>query len=244
MELVKRDIIARLQREVLSLQGYKPASAGEEVDLGWGEVEHAFPNSTFPLSPVHEFLHDGPESAAATSGFISCLLSTLMRKRGACLWISSSRMLFPPALKFFGIEPDQIIFVDLRKEKDVLWALEEGLKCNALAAVIGEVKDIGFTASRRLQLAVESSGVTGFLIRQSTPSTKTIASVSRWRIQSLPSELDEGMPGVGFPRWNVELSKVRNGRPGIWQLEWRAGEFIHICQQQPALAEFPERKAV
>ena len=244
MELVKRDIIARLQREVLSLQGYKPASAGEEVDLGWGIVEKAFPNSTFPLSAVHEFLHDGPESAAATSGFISCLLSTLMRKRGACLWISSSRMLFPPALKFFGIEPDQIIFVDLRKEREVLWALEEGLKCNALAAVVGEVRDIGFTASRRLQLAVESSGVTGFLIRQSTGSAKTIASVSRWRISSVPSALEDGLPGVGFPRWNIELLKVRNGRPGIWQMEWRAGEFIHVLPPQPALVEIPERKVV
>ena len=242
MELVKRDIIARLQREVLSLQGYKPASTGEEVDLGWGIVEQAFPNSTFPLSAVHEFLHDGPESAAATSGFISCLLSTLMRKRGACLWISASRMLFPPALKFFGIEPDQIIFVDLRKEKEVLWALEEGLKCNALAAVVGEVRDIGFTASRRLQLAVENSGVTGFLIRQSTVSAKTIASVSRWRITSLPSESEDGMPGVGFPRWNVELLKIRNGKPGTWQIQWSSKGFTEIKENIILLPQEERRK--
>lgn len=40
--------------------------------------------------------------------------------------------------------------------------MEEALKCGGLAAVVGEVQDISFTASRRLQLAVEQSGVTGF----------------------------------------------------------------------------------
>jgi protein ImuA len=33
------------------------------------------------------------------------------------------------------------------------------------------------------------------------------------------------MPGVGFPRWNVELLKVRNGQPGNWQVEWMDGRF-------------------
>jgi protein ImuA len=36
------------------------------------------------------------------------------------------------------------------------------------------------------------------------------------------------MPGVGFPRWNVELLKVRNGKPGSWQIEFAAGRFRHI----------------
>jgi protein ImuA len=33
------------------------------------------------------------------------------------------------------------------------------------------------------------------------------------------------LPGVGFPKWNVELLKVRNGKPGSWQVEWAAGKF-------------------
>jgi protein ImuA len=38
------------------------------------------------------------------------------------------------------------------------------------------------------------------------------------------------MPGVGFPRWNVELLKVRNGRPGTWQIEFTEGRFKHISR--------------
>jgi protein ImuA len=44
----------------------------------------------------------------------------------------------------------------------------------------------------------------------------------------IASKTEGGMPGVGFPRWTVELVKVRNGRPGVWQLEWKEGAFRHI----------------
>src|SRR5450631_649056 len=99
--------------------------------------------------------------------------------------------------------------------------MEEALKCEGLAAVAGEIPHIDFTASRRLQLAVEKSSVTGLLLRHRPRQLNTIACVARWQINPLPSELEDDLPGVGFPRWNVELLKVRNGKPGAWQMEWR-----------------------
>jgi protein ImuA len=191
-------------------------------------VESVFPNGVFPVGAVHEFVSAAPEHAAATGGFMAGVLGSLMRGGGACLWISVSRMLFPPALKFFGVEPDRIIFIDLKKEKDVLWAMEEALKCEGLAAVVGEVREISFTQSRRLQLAVEQSKVTGFLLSNNPAGLKTTACVARWRITPLPSETEETMPGIGFTRWNVELLKVRNGSPGNWKMEWSGGKFTQV----------------
>ncbi len=137
--------------------------------------------------------------------------------------------MFPPALKSFGIAPDKIIFIDLKKEKEILWAMEEALKCDSLSAVVGEMKELSFTNSRRLQLAVEQSRVTGFILRNNTRNFSTTACVTRWKIAPLPSESDD-MPGVGFPRWNVELLKVRNGKPGSWQIEFAAGHFSLISK--------------
>jgi len=37
---------------------------------------------------------------------------------------------------------------------------------------------------------------------------------------------------VGFPRWNVELLKVRNGNPGAWKIEWSAGSFRPVINKQ------------
>lgn len=192
-------------------------------------IKNAFPNQTFPTGAVHEFCPVSPEDAAATGGFVSGILSSLMHKGGVCIWISSCRSIFPPALQLFGLSPDKVIFINLRKEQEILWATEEALKCEGLAAVVTEIKELSFMASRRLQLATEQSGVTGFILRHNPRGINTTACVTRWKITPLPSEFT-GIPGVGFPRWNVELLKVRNGKPGNWPIEFAAGRFRYISK--------------
>ncbi len=221
----RANIISQLQQDILLLQGYKPANS-PAIDMGLGPIKDAFPNNTFPLGAVHEFLFAGSESAAATSGFLAGMLAPLMRGDGVSLWVSSSRTLLPPALKSFGLHPDRFIFIDLQKEKHVIWAMEEALKCSALTAVIGEMQEISFTASRRLQLAVEQSKVTGFILRKNPRKLNTTACVSRWKITSLMSQSDDDLPGIGFPHWKVELLRVRNGKPGLWHIKWQDGIFV------------------
>jgi protein ImuA len=239
MMALKADIIAQLQRDILPLQGFRSALKKTIDDTGIGPIKNAFPNAEFPLGAVHEFVYTGAEDAAATAGFVAALLASLMRSKGASLWISTSRLIFPPALRSFNIAPDKIIFIDLQKEKEILWAMEESLKCDGLSAVIGEMRDLSFTDSRRLQLAVEKSQVTGFILRKNSDRLNITACLTRWKITSLPSELPGEMPGVGFPRWNIELLKVRNGKPGTWQMEFAAGHLRHI----PKIAEIlPEEK--
>jgi protein ImuA len=227
--------IDRLQKEILLLQGFRTAVHRSKYAVNLASIEHAFPNSVFPTGAIHEFINPMPESAAASGGFIAGILNSLMGNEKSCLWISASRTLFPPALKLFGVEPDRIIFIDLKREKDVLWAMEESLKCEGLAAVIGEVPEINLTQSRRLQLTVEKSGVTGFILRDNIQKLSTSACSARWQVTPILSELEEGMPGVGFPRWKVELLKVKNGNPGSWDVEWSAGRFNLIKNEELVL---------
>jgi protein ImuA len=227
---LKADIIAQLRRDMLSLQGFKAVSKNTALDGGLGPMKNAFPNASFPLGAIHEFISTGMEDAAATSGFVAGIISSIMRSNGALIWISASRTIFPPALKSFGISPERIIFINLQKEKEIMWAMEEALKCKGLSAVIGEMQELNFTASRRLQLAVEQSRVTGFILRRNPRSINTTACITRWQISSAKSEPADGMPGVGFPRWYVELLKVRNGHPGKWQIEFAGGRFRHISK--------------
>ena len=238
----KKDIILQLQKDILPLQGFRPPRGGSVPDMGLGAIATAFPNHAFPTGAVHEFLSAGAENAAASGGFMAGLLAALMHGDRVCIWISTARTVFPPALKAFGIEPDRVIFIDLQKERDVLWAMEEALKCEGLAAVVGEIQDISFTASRRLQLAVEQSWVTGFILRHYPRNLNTIACVARWKITPLPSVLEEGMPGVGFPRWKVSLLKIRNGRPGAWQVEWSPNGFQLMPELITSLPQLERRK--
>jgi protein ImuA len=238
----KKDIIARLKREILPMEGLIPVCRRSDQGFGLGLLNQAFPFGSFPLGAVHEFISEGHESAAATTGFVSVLLGGLMKNGGAAVWIGSSETVFPPALKTFGIEPERVLFIDLHREIDLLWSMEEALKCNGLSAVVGEVSDLSFTTTRRFQLAVEQSKVTGFILRSNPHDLNTNACVSRWKINPLPSESYDDLPGLGFPRWNVELLKIRNGKPGVWQLEWAEERLRHLTKTIPSIIPEPKRK--
>jgi protein ImuA len=263
----KTDILSELQMDILRLQGFNSVH-NTSLDIGLGPLKDSFPNASFPLGAVHEFLSSRTEDVAATSGFISGILTSLMGSAGTTIWISSSRTLFPPALKSFGIEPDRFIFIDLQKDKDVLWAMNEALKCGALSAVVGEIREIDFTASRRLQLSVEQSKVTGFVLHKHYRKLHTTACVSRWKITPLPSvsiapnlysdsessdsyrnydyrnedgAIDD-LPGISFPKWRVELLRMRNGKSGVWDIQWINGKFAPVYKS-PFILHHQQKKA-
>jgi protein ImuA len=231
MSEAKKDIISQLQKNILQWQGLSPVVSGMAKGIGLGPLESAFPNGVFPTGAIHEMLCPEREQAAATSGLMAGVLGSLMQSGGACIWISTSRKLFPPALTAFGVVPDRMIFVDVQRDKEVLWAMEEALKCEGLAAVIAEVREVSFAQSRRLQLAVENSRVTGFILRNDLRKLNTTTCVARWQITPLPSEPEDELPGVGFPRWQVDLLRVKNGNPGSWKLEWTDTGFEPIKEQ-------------
>jgi protein ImuA len=223
----KNDTFEKLKQELLSFSGYK-ANLNSHSAISLGPIDQAFPNNTFPIGGLHEFLSVSQEDSAATYGFVMAVVAKIVQTGGVVLWISTSRLAFPPALLVFGIKPDHVIFLDLEKERDCLWAMEEGLKCEGLSAIVCEMKQVDFTASRRFQLAVEQSGVTGFLLRHQVRLPSSIAALTRWKVSPLQSELPYDIPGLGAPRWKVELQKVRNGKPGLWNIEFSHKEFIEI----------------
>jgi len=226
----KTDIIARLQKEILSLGGYKSSLGIVQESSGLSLLKH-FPNAVFPTAAIHEFVSSSPEEMAACSGFISGLMSSFLA-RGIIVWISRGQTIFPQALQAFNIEPHKIIFIHPTKEKEIWWCIEEALRCSSITAVVTEMQDLNFTNSRRFQLAVEKTKVTGFILNAKPGNPNASACISRWKITSLPSHLEDGLPGVGHPRWKVELKKIRNGKPGTWEIEWTGEEFIEVREQE------------
>src|SRR5204862_2753266 len=113
MSALKADIITRLKKDLLALQGFRPLlHQHQQIDIG--TINHSFPHAVFPLGVNHEFICNNQESLTASSGFIAGILSSLLKKDGAAIWISSSHTIFPPALISFGINPAQLIFIRLR----------------------------------------------------------------------------------------------------------------------------------
>lgn len=114
------------------------------------------------------------------------------------------------------------------KPKDILWATEEALKCQSLNGVISELEAITFAQSQRLQLTVEKSKVTGFILRTQTGPIHATPCAARWQISPIASLNLAQLPGVGFANWQVELLKVRNGNTANFSISWYNGQFHTI----------------
>jgi protein ImuA len=128
-----------------------------------------------------------------------------------------------------GLSSQNLIHVESRDARDALWAMEEGLRCSCLSAVIGEIWGdpcaLDFTATRRLAVASERSGTPCWLVRLGGHPNLSGARM-RWRIASAPSllnELDPRAPGV--PAWDAELFRARGHPPGRWSIAHEAGTF-------------------
>jgi protein ImuA len=142
------------------------------------------------------------------------------------LWCLKRPDLYGPGLAEHGFDPARLVIVAAPRDDEILWAVEEGLRMPGLAAVVGEVGRLPMVAGRRLQLAAERSGVTALLLRRWRSGDEAMAererpsaAVTRWRVTALPARDIAGMPGIGTPRWRVELLRCRGGVPALWEVE-------------------------
>jgi len=162
-----------------------------------------------------------PESAR-DGGATGFLLAQIARRK-PLLWVQErmamieAGRIYPPGL---GIA--ELIHVDARDARAALWAMEEGLRCSALGAVIGEIwgdpKALDFTATRRLAVAAERNGVAAFLIRLGGHANLSGARM-RWRVASAPSRahpFDPKAPGAAA--WDAKLFRARGFAPGRWSI--------------------------
>jgi len=98
------------------------------------------------------------------------------------------------------------------------------LRHGSLGAVVAELAKLSMTASRRLQLAAEGSGVIGIAIRrwrrqmEATDFGQPTAAVTRWRVSALPST-PLPVPGVGCARWQLELIRCRAGESAEFEVD-------------------------
>ncbi|CAO3442022.1 hypothetical protein [Azospirillum argentinense] len=238
-------VLADLRARIRGLEGLGGEGA-RVLPFGLPDLDGAFPAGGLPLGCLHEVA--GEEPGAGTA-FAAHLLARLASAAAPALWVVRGRDLHAAGLVAYGLTPDRLIAVRATRDADALWAMEEALRCKRLSAVLGEVGGLDLTASRRLQLAAESSGVTGILLqdasRNANRRSAASAAVTRWRIAPAPSWTIE--PGVGEPRWRAELERCRGGRPGRWLLEWRDGVLVPAqgperAVSTPASAPTPVRR--
>jgi protein ImuA len=198
------------------------------LSFGNPGIDGCFPAGGLPSGCWHEVMGAGleDETSAAPAAFVGLLTRPLL-KTGAVVWVMRRDDLYAPGLAGLDFPTERLIQVKARDEAEVLSVLEDALATVGVAAAIGEAEAPELKAGRRLQLACEKRGSFGVLLHRrpyggpvGKPRTVSGSSAfSRWRIAGAPSQPPPDVPGLGPPRWRVELERCRGGRPGGWILE-------------------------
>jgi protein ImuA len=177
--------------------------------------------AAFPFGMAQKGVHEIAEAHYGDAGAAAGLaLSALRASRpGIWLWIRERALtadlgrVTGLGAAAFGLDPSRLVFVEAGSSLEALLATEEGVRSGAVSAVITELKDASFTATRRLLLASEAGGTPALLLFPHTRAGAT-ASHARWRVSPAPSApnlFDARAPGS--PRWTARLERCRTA-PG------------------------------
>ncbi|WP_313607116.1 ImuA family protein [Rhizobium sp.] len=214
MTAVREHVISDSRDRIASLQGSSARKVGC-LPFGVPEIDTRLPGGGLAYSAIHEFAGGG---AGTIDGAAAALFAAgiAARTKGKIVWCLTRPDLFFPAIAQAGLNPNRVIFVESDREEEVLASMEEALAYGGLGGVVAELVRLPMTASRRLQLAAEKKGTMGLVVRRWRRQTEAndfgqpTASTTRWRISVLSSEALP-VPGVGRPRWFLELMRVKAG---------------------------------
>ena len=215
---------------------------GQETDLGMGNQSLGFGirnidnvlQGGLASASLHEIAPTTVRDFGAAAGFAFALAARAAKGDGDTLCIQTdfaaieSGNIYGPGCDLFGLQTKQLLILKVSRPLDALWAMEEALKCRALASVIVEFPDDGpvadLTATRRLTLAAREGGSLGFLLRH-RPSLLTGSVETRWEIAAAPSRPDQ-FGGLGRTAFVLSLTKNRHGPLGRWPVIWNHHERV------------------
>jgi len=226
-------------REALAVLDPKlgPGLADEERRVELSAPIDAVLGGGLACGALHELAPAAPFQLGATTGFAVAVAARAGTGCGEVLWIATEFARregggpYGPGLDLLGLSPARLLVLNVSRPADVLWAMEEGLRCRALACVIAELTGEGaeadLTATRRLSLAARDgvsarvSGL-GLLIRHHATPVPS-AAATRWSIAGapgLPDRLARRSGGLGRTCFDLSLCKNRRGPSGRWLVEW------------------------
>lgn len=176
---------------------------------------------------LHEIFAVDADDGPSGAGFaIACALAA---DAMPLLWLRTEAgerqggRLHATGLAELGVDASTLLMVLVADEAALLRAAADAARCPGLGTLLieswGRAPGLDLTATRRLMLAAESSGVTVLSLRiaaQPVPS----AAATRWQVTAAPSRaLEANAPGGAA--FQVELLRRRGGHAGLgWCVEW------------------------
>ena len=203
-----------------------------------------------------------PAAAGFVAGLARAAFAPFLRPAGrgessAMVWLAEdmglveSGALYGPGLLDCGIRPEKLVTVAVAHRRDLLWAMEESLRCRSVRLVVGEMRAgaLDGVAVRRLSLAAAESGALALILRAAPPDDASTAA-TRWLAGATPSSsspgtssLSSGREGeASAPHFILHLTRNRRGVLGSWILTWSDSHGFQLATHaQPVAGPLRDR---
>lgn len=212
------------------------------VSLGIDEADAVLGGGLRP-GAVHEvFTQDW-----GAGGFAASLAIRMMGKK-PLFWIRTDYAameygaLSATGFLELGGDPAKLLLLRAPNGEEALSAAADILASAHLGAVVLELEGpahaLDLSASRRLGLIAEESGVALLILREGADARPS-AALTRWQVQSLGSSPHND--DWGSPRFLARLTRHRLGGMGEWIMEWNPqdGSFRQDAPHSGAVAAAP-----
>lgn len=197
-----------------------------------------------PRGRLHEILTDDDEEAATGAGF-SALLALKAAAGRPIFWLRTDAAerrgggLYASGLAWLGVAADALLLGVVDDDIALLRAASDAAGCAGLGAVVLEswssAPKLDLTATRRLMLAAERSGVTVLSLRLGADERPSVAE-TRWRVAPAPS-VPLATDAPGHPVFDIALLRRRAGPAGQrWRVEWNRDQGRFQTPAGPALS--------
>ena len=222
------DALCALRNRIARIEGRRAVDAPLHAALGVDSLDRAL-GGGLARARLHELFAAEPADGPGAAGFAAMLARLTLPPAAPLLWLRqeeaerSGGRLSAPGLAQVGIDPARLVLLVLPDPVTLLRAAADVVRCSSVGAAVIEPwkqpRALDLTASRRLAVAAEESGVTALMLRVDAHPTPSAAH-TRWRIASAPSTALEA-DAPGHPAFDIALLRQR-GRPdgGRWRLEW------------------------
>ncbi len=205
--------------------------AGATVVVGDGPPGDAWRTAGMARAQLHEVYAVTPDDAAAATGFALAL--ALAAGALPTLWVRiehderGAGRPYAAGLAELGLPPESLVLVLVPDEPALLRVAADAARCPGLGLVLvesrGRAAGLDLTATRRLMLAAEASGVTVLSVRIGAEPVPS-AAATRWGVAAAASQLLTAGAGgdvPGLPAFDVECLRRRGGPAGTrWRVEW------------------------
>ena len=138
---------------------------GDVLSTGSEAIDRLLPRGGLRPDAITEWVAQADGCGAGTLAMITAAIRLDSFRRGPLVVVSGDGF-YPPAAIALGISAERIIWVRPTRQADLVWAIDQALRCESVAAVWAEVgANLDDRDARRFQLAAETGCTAGLLIR-------------------------------------------------------------------------------